>query len=180
MDLHARMNQAFANYFPVSEALRSDAVMFFDIDNADLTKEPDISWKRNFVRIFAAVIEGHSNMIRQIAAIELECKPKDLSKMEQKVLTSGDAKNTRERIKHTLSGSYKVFNFPLPDFGTEDWVTAQEGLKRRDHLMHPKSPADLEIDSDSWTRSYKGLVWLLEQHYNFIQHLHELNIKGST
>ena len=180
MNLQAHMNQAFDNYFPVSEALNSDVVMFLDIDDSDLTKEPDISWKRNFVRVLAAVIEGYSNMIRQIAEIEFNNNPYELSKKEKQAILCGVASNSRERIKYTLSGSYKIFNFPSPDFGTEYWVTAQEGLKRRDHLMHPKSPADLEIVSDSWARIYDGLVWLLEQHCKFIQHLHELNTKNSA
>ena len=179
MNLQTRMNQAFDNYFPVSEALNSDVAMFLDIDDSDLTKEPDISWKRNFVRVLAAVIEGYSNMLRQIAVIEFEYKPYELSNKEQLAIVSGDASNTRERIKYILSGSYKIFNLPSPDFGTEYWVAAQEGLKRRDHLMHPKSPADLEMVSESWSRIYAGLVWLLEQHYKFIQHLHEWNIKNS-
>lgn len=180
MNLQARMNLAFEDYFAVSEALNSDVVMFYDIDDSDLTKEPDISWKRNFVRVLAAVIEGYSNMIRQIAEIEFNNNPYELSKKEKQAIICGVASNSRERIKYTLSGSYKIFNFPSPDFGTEDWVTAQEGLKRRDNLMHPKSLTDLEIVSESWTRIYKGLVWLLKQHYNFIQHVHEWDIKNSA
>ena len=179
MNLQARMNQAFDNYFPVSEALNSDVVMFLDINASDLTKEPDISWKRNFVRVIAAVIEGYSNMIRQIAEIEFINNPSELSKKEKQAILCGVASNSRERIKYTLSSSYKIFNFPSPEFGTEYWVTAQEGLKWRDNLMHPKSPTDLEIVSDSWARIYDGLVWLLEQHCKFIQHFHEWNIKNS-
>ena len=180
MNLQARMNQAFEDYFIVTKELNSDVEMFLNNDDSDLTKEPDSSWKRNFVRVLAAIIEGHSNMMRQIAENEFNNNPFELSKKEKQAIICGVASNSRERIKFTLSGSFKIFNFPTPDFGTEKWVNAQEGLQKRDHLMHPKSPADLELVSDSWTRIYYGLVWLLKQHCKFIQHLHELNTKNSA
>ena len=101
-----------------------------------------------------------------------------LSKKEQKALISGDDFSIPERIKYTLSGSYKVFGLPPPDFGTTDWINAQEGLDWRNDLIHPKTPGDLEISSDSWNRIDSGLIWLLKQHFNFIQHLHEWNTKA--
>ena len=113
MNLEARMNQAFDNYFPVSEALNSDVNMFLNIDKFDLRKEPDISRKRNFVRVLVAVIEGYSNMIRQIAEIEFNNNPYELSNNEKRAIICGVASDSRERIKFTLSGSYKIFNFLL-------------------------------------------------------------------
>ena len=180
MKLQARMNQAVEDYFAVMKELRSDVEMLLDVNESGLIKDFDIRWKRNFVRTLVAVIEGHSYMLRQIAAIEFECKPQELSKKELQVITSGDDSNIRERIKYTLSGSYKIFNFPPPDFGTKDWENAQEGLNWRNDLTHPKTPADLEVASDSWTRIDSGLIWLLKQHFDFLQHLHEWNTKSST
>ena len=171
MDLQTRMNQAFGDYFPVTKELKSDIEMFLDINESGLIKDTDIRWKRNFIRTMVAVIEGHSYMLRQIAAIEFECKPQELSKKEQKALTSGDDLNNLERIKYTLSGSYKIFNFPPPNFGTKDWENAQEGLNWRNDLTHPKNPTDLEIASDSWKRIDSGLIWLLKKHFDFLQHL---------
>ena len=180
MKLQARMNQAFEDYFAVMKELRSDVEMLLDVNESGLIKDFDIRWKRNFVRTLVAVIEGHSYMLRQIAAIEFECKPQELSKKEQKALTSGDDFNILERIKYTLSGSYKIFNFPPPDFGTKNWENVQEGLDWRNDLTHPKTPADLEIASDSWKRIDSGLIWLLKQHFDFLQHLHEWNTKNSA
>ena len=180
MKLQARMNQAVEDYFAVTNELRSDVEMLLDVNESGLIKDFDIRWKRNFVRTLVAVIEGHSYMLRQIAAIEFECKPQELSKKELQVITSGDDSNIRERIKYTLSGSYKIFNYPPPDFGTKDWENAQEGLNWRNDLTHPKTPADLEVASDSWTRIDSGLIWLLKQHFDFLQHLHEWNTKSST
>ena len=180
MKLQARMNQAFEDYFAVTKELKSDVEMFLDVNEAGLIKDSDIRWKRNYVRTLVAVIEGHSYMLRQIAATELECKPQALSKKEQKALTSGDGFSIPDRIKYTLSGSYKVFGFPPLDFGTTDWINAQEGLDWRNDLIHPKTPGDLEISSDSWNRIDSGLIWLLKQHFNFIQHLHEWNTKSSA
>ena len=180
MDLQARMNKAFKDYFAVTKKLKSDVEMFLDIDEAGSLKVSDIRWKRNFVRTLVAVIEGHSYMLRQIAATELECKHQELSKKEQKALTSGDDFSIPERIKYTLSGSYKVFGLPPPDFGTTDWENAQEGLDWRNDLTHPKTPADLERTLDPWKRIDSGLIWLLKQHFDFMQHLHEWNAKSST
>ena len=180
MNLQARMNKAFDDYFAVTTKLRSDVELFLDVIESGLINNSDIRWKRNFVRTLVAVIEGHSYRLRQIAATELECKPHELSKNEQKALTSGDDFSIPERIKYTLSGSYKIFGFPPPDFGTADWKNAQEGLDWRNDLTHPKTPADLERTSDSWKRIDSGLTWLLKQHFDFPQHLHEWNIKNSA
>ena len=62
MNLQARMNQAFEDYFAVTKELKSDVEMFLDIDESGLIKVSDIRWKRNFVRTLVAVIEGHSYM----------------------------------------------------------------------------------------------------------------------
>ena len=79
MNLQARMNQAFEDYFAVTKELKSDVEMFLDIDESGLIKVSDIRWKRNFVRTLVAVIEGHSYMLRQIVVTELECKHQELS-----------------------------------------------------------------------------------------------------
>ena len=180
MDLQARMNQAFEDYFAVTKEVRSDVEMLLDVNKSGLIKDSDMRWKRNFVRTLVAVIEGHSNMLRQIASTEFVCKPQELSKNEEKVLTSGDDFSIPERIKYTLYATYNIFGFPPPDFGTMDWKNAQEGLDWRNNLTHPKSPADLERSSDSWKRIDSGLIWLLQQHFNFLQHLHEWNTNSST
>ena len=143
MNLQARMNLAFEDYFAVTRELKSDVEMLLNVNESGLIKDSDIRWKRNFVRTLVAVIEGHSYMLRQIAAIEFECKPQELTKKEQKALTFGDDFNILERIKYTLSGSYNIFNFPPPDFGTKDWDNAQEGLDWRNDLTHPKLPKTL-------------------------------------
>ena len=88
MNLQDRMDKAFEDYFAVTNELRSDVEMFLDAIDSGLLKESDIRWKRNFVRALVAVIEGHSYMLRQIAATELECKPQELSNNEQIALTS--------------------------------------------------------------------------------------------
>ena len=185
LNLQVRMNKAFEDYFAVTNELRSDVEMFLDVIESGLIKDSDIRWKRNFVRTLVALIEGHSYMLRQIAATELECKiiqgyPQALSKKEQKALTSGDDFSLPERIKYTLSASYKVWGLPLPDFGKTDWKNAQEGLDWRNDLTHPKTPADLERNSDSWKRIDSGLIWLLKLHFDFPQHLHEWNTINSA
>ena len=86
--------------------------MLLDVNESGFRKDSDIRWKRNFVRTLVAVIEGHSNMLRQIAASESECKPQTFSKKEQKALTSGNDFSISERIKFTLSATCQVFGLP--------------------------------------------------------------------
>ena len=181
MILLDRMNQALDDYFTVTKELKSDVEMFLDVNESGLIKDSDIRWKRNFIRTLVAVIEGHSYMrFVKLQQLNMNVNLRSFRKRSNKVITSGDDSNIRERIKYTLSGSYKIFNFPPPDFGTADWESAQEGLNWRNDLTHPKTPADLEIASDSWTRIDSGLIWLLKQHFDFLQHLHEWNTKSST
>ena len=82
MNLQARMNKASDDYFAVTTKLRSDVELFLDVIESGLISDSDIKWKRNFVRTLVAIIEGHSYMLRQIAATELECKHQELSKKE--------------------------------------------------------------------------------------------------
>ena len=168
MNLQACMGQAFDNYFELSEKLRSDVDIFLEVN------VEDIKWKRNFVRTFVAVIEGYSHCLRQIAAIGLECEDPNLLEKKQQVLISEDKFDACERIKFTLRSSYRLFELhPLPDFGTENWENAKEGLKWRHRLIHPKTPTDLEITPETWERINYGLIWLFEQHCNFFQRLFE-------
>lgn len=44
-------------------------------------------------------------------------------------------------------------------------------LDRRDLLMHPKKPSDLEIDDQLWAELRPGATWLVEQYFNFIEAL---------
>ena len=175
MDLQSRLDEAFDNYLAVSNELLADGEMLLKV------KESEIYWKRNFIRTSVAIIEGYNNCFRQIAAIGLECEGHELSHKEAKALITGDDFGICERIKYTLRGTYRMFEVdPIPDFGTEGWRNAQEGLDKRHVLMHPKSFSDLEISTESWERIYSGFTWLLEQHFNLIRLLHEKHSKKSN
>ena len=47
MDLQARMNQSFEDYFTVTEEVRSDVEMLLDVNKSGLIKDSDIRWKKN-------------------------------------------------------------------------------------------------------------------------------------
>ena len=172
MNLQTSMDQAFDNYLDLSEKLRSDVEMFLEV------KLEDIRWKRNFVRTLVAVIEGYSHSLREIAVIrikeiERKCEAPKLYKKEQQVLKSEIKFDACERIKFTLRGSYRLFELhPLPKFGTKDWENAKKGLKRRNQLIHPKTPADLGITPETWEQIYDGLIWLFEQNCTFFRLLY--------
>ena len=168
MDLKICMNQAFDNYFDLSKKLSSDVEMFLEVTNQD------ISLQRNFVRTLVAVIEGYNHCIREIAVIGLNYGVPGLLKKEQQAMKSETNFGISERFKYTLKGSYRMFKlYPLPDFGTENWENAKEGLNWRHRLSHPKFATDLEVTPESWSRIEPGLVWLFEQHCNFFSLLFE-------
>ena len=173
MNLQSSMDQAVVNYLSLSNELRTDAEMLLEVNESGLINESDIRWQRNFVRTLVPIIEGCSHSIRQMEKVGLECGAQELSQKEQKVTKSPEDFDIKERIKYTLSGSFKIFQLcPYPNFGTTDWRNAKVGLDWRNDLMHPKTPSDLEITSASWPRIKSGLIWLYKQHCAFIEQLY--------
>ncbi len=170
MNLQASFDHALSNYLSLSEELRTDAEMLLEVNEADLINRSDIRRHRNFIRTFVPIIEGYSYCFRQMEEVGLKCEVQGLTTKEQTVIRSPRKFDIKERIKLTLSGSFKMFKlYPRPDFGTEYWKNAKEGLERRNWLTHPKTVADLMIASESWTRIEPGLIWLYKQHCNFIE-----------
>jgi len=168
MTLQDRMNEAFDNYLQLSEILTSDLMEISD------TETNDASWKRNYIRVVAALIEGDSFCFKQMAAIGLECDSPIITSKEQKALTSGVGFTAIEQIKLVLRAIYKMFDLgSLPDFSGTDWENAISMFDKRHCLMHPKSPKDLEISDAAWPVFYSGAVWLIKQHFNVTRLIHE-------
>ena len=156
------MDAAFDNYFKLSVVLQADM-------NALLDGEcEDQHWRRNFVRSVAALIEGHAHCLREMCAVSFECIAPELTKKEEEVLKFEAAFSAVERMKLTLRAAYKLFELaPAPNFGVREWPKAQRVLEKRHLLMHPKTPADLEIPDRLWVEIRTDVAWLIEQLFNF-------------
>lgn len=137
--------------------------------NALLDSENETQhWRRNFIRTSASLIEGYTHCYREMSAVSLACGEPEISTKELKILQS-EKTNTNERIKYTLSAAYKIFQLePPPDFGGDKGNRIKRVFKKRDILMHPKTPADLEISDDLYNQIRDDVAWLMEQLFKFI------------
>lgn len=158
-----RMDAAFDNYLALSDVLREDLV-------ALLNGESDSPHRRrNFVRASASLIEGYAHCVREICTVSFECASPAISRRETDVLRSERSFDANERVKLTLRVAYKLFELqPTPDFGGHEWPRARRVLTKRHQLMHPMSPADLEISDDLWIELRDDASWLVEQVFNFM------------
>lgn len=167
------MDAAFANYLALSDVLMADGQFLLDMEKADS------QWQRMFIRNAAALIEGYSHCFRDIAKIGLEIDESLIPKADQKALTDHKM-DTDERIKRTLKVIYRLLQIaPYPNFGDANWCNSKLALQKRHALMHPKTVDDLEITSESWEKIYAGLTWLIEQHFNVMNLIHE-RAKGNS
>jgi hypothetical protein len=163
-----RMDAAFDNYFALSDLLRDDLVALLD------TESDSQHWRRNYIRVSASLIEGYAHCLREMCAVSFECVAPEIGKKEAEVLRSERSFDANERIKLTLRVAYKLFELqPAPNFGGPEWPRAQRVLAKRHLLMHPKSPADLEVPDDLWNELRSDVTWLVEQLFNFIAALQQ-------
>jgi hypothetical protein len=158
-----RMDAAFDNYLTLSELLREDLV-------ALLESESDSQhWRRNYVRVSASLIEGYANCFREMCAVSFECVAPEINKKESEVLVTEQSSGANERIRLTLRAAYKLFELqPGPNFGGLEWHRAQRVLAKRHLLMHPKTPADLEVPDPLWVELRDDVTWLIGQLFNFV------------
>lgn len=157
------MDAAFDNYFALSDLLREDLLALLE------TESDSQHWRRNYVRVSASLIEGYAHCLREMCAVSFECVAPEISEKEAEVIRSERSFNANERTKLTLRTAYKLFELQsAPNFGGREWSRAQRVLERRHLLMHPKTPADLEISNELWLELRDDVTWLVEQLFNFI------------
>ena len=157
------MDAAFDNYFALSDVLREDLLALLG------TESDSQHWRRNYVRVCASLIEGYAHCLREMCAVSFACVAPEISEKEAEVVRSERSFNANERIKLTLRAAYKLFELqPAPNFGGHKWPRAQRVLERRHLLMHPKTPADLEISNELWLELRDDVTWLVGQLFNFI------------
>ena len=157
------MDRAFDNYLALSDLLRSDLEALMEGES----RSP--SWRRNFIRITAALVEGYAHCFRQMCAVSSHSEAPAISTKERAVILDEAGFDTTDRLKLTLRAAYKLFDLtPVPHFGGQDWAKAQLALDKRHKLMHPKTPEDLAVPDESWEELREGVIWMLEQLFNFI------------
>lgn len=162
------MDAAFDNYFQLSNILQADMNVLLDGENDSQ------HWRRNFIRASASLIEGYAHCLREMCAVSFECIAPEISRKESEVLQSERGFDANERIKLTLRVAYKIFQLePAPKFGGNEWPRAQRVLSKRHLLMHPKTPADLEVPDDLWDEMRDDVAWLMEQLFNFFSLLQQ-------
>jgi hypothetical protein len=166
---HEQMTIALDNYLALSPLLQADMKALCEC------KTEMQQWRRNFIRVSASLIEGYAHCLRELCAVSFKCdNVPELTEKERKVIESEREFGAVKRIKFSLRAAYKLFGLtPAPDFGNSKWSNASCLWEKRDGLMHPKTPADLELDDGLWNKLYEGVAWLLEQLFNFYSLLYE-------
>ena len=155
------MDAAFDNYFQLSRILQADMNALLDGENETQ------HWRRNFVRASASLIEGYAHCLREMCAVSFDCVAPEIGRNEAEVLQAERGFDANERMKLTLRVAYKLFQLqPAPNFGGNEWPRAQQVLRKRHLLMHPKIPADLEITNELWSELRDDVAWLMEQLFN--------------
>jgi hypothetical protein len=139
------LSDAIDNFFSLSDILRADVLQSFDCETEAQ------SWRRGFIRASASLIEGYAHGLRELCAVSFRCTGVPMiNSKEQKVIRAEKRFNTVLRVKYTLSAAYKLFELmPAPHFGRAEWQCAKYFFTKRDKLMHPKRPEDLEVADGS-------------------------------
>jgi hypothetical protein len=131
-------------------------------------------WRRNYIRVSASLIEGHAHCLREMCSVSFECIAPEISRKEDKVIRAERSFDANERIRLTLRATHKLFELQsTPNFGGPEWPRAQRVLKKRDLIMHPKCPSDLNIPDDLWEELREDITWLIERFFNFLSALEE-------
>jgi hypothetical protein len=163
MSAQERMDAAFDNYFELSDVLRGDLEELLKVEAQSQ------HWRRNFIRVSASLIEGYAHCLREMCSVSFECVAPEISAKETQVLQAERNFDANERIKLTLRVAYKLFELqPAPDFGGPEWPRAQRVLQKRHLLMHPKTPADLEVSDQVWPELREDVTWLFKQLSDFM------------
>jgi len=158
-----RFEFAFSAYLGLTSVLREDLA-------AMLAEESKAAhWRRNFVRASAALLEGHAESLTRMCIIAIELDAACLTAKERKAVLEPDSVGTSERLKLILRAAYKLFDLqPMPRFDTNHWKEAQRFMRKRHRLMHPTHPRDLGIADTTWRRLRKGIIWFMQQFFDFL------------
>jgi len=161
--VQAKFAAAFDRYLALTALLRSDLEGMLDAESTSA------HWRRNFVRASVALLEGHAYSLRRLCRVLLPYCSSILSAKERKAIARGEELDTSARLKLTLRAAYKIFDLkPLPNFGDKNWTIAQGAVRKRHRLMHPRHVHDLGMSAQTWRIHKRGIVWLMEQFFDFM------------
>lgn len=155
MKAQSKFEDALINFLALSKVL--------DNDLKDLLKTEDSSdsWKRNYIRVSIALIEGYCYCLREFCLVALETGIV-LSNKRSKAIKNESKCSTNDRIKLTIQSAYEVFKLESsPDFSRSEWQKAKKGINKRNELMHPKSLEGLNVSSTQWDEFKTGIDWLV-------------------
>jgi hypothetical protein len=163
-----RMDDAFDNFMALSRVLQDD------MQNLIVTDDDSLYWRRNFVRACAALIEGYGHCFRDMCAVGTYVTTSTLPSKEAKVIADESSFSTSDRIKLSLRAAYRLFGLqPTPNFGERGWAHAASAFGKRDRLVHPQTPADLNISDREWSECREGMLWVIQHLFNFVAILHK-------
>ena len=163
MDINIKFDDAITNYLTLSSALGEDLKLVLDSDNGS------VAWKRNFIRVALAVIEGNCHCFREFCEVAMEAG-QQLSKKRQKAITDERSCSASDRIKYNIQSAYEAFEIDqAPNFGGQEWKQAEKAIIKRDKIIHPKTIQDLEISESEWQQYHNGIVWLIQNLISFIE-----------
>jgi len=161
--LQNRFESAFVNYLKLTAMLQDDLAAML------VSESSALHWRRNFVRVSVALLEGHAHCLRQMCVVALECSALAISAKERKVILDEGSFDASSRLKLTLRAAYKLFAVqPAPSFKSADWGAAQRAVRKRNRLMHPKTFRDLGMADTTWRMHRRGIIWLMKQFFDFL------------
>ncbi len=139
-------------------------------DSTDQAPEP----KRIYVRSVFALVEGMTAAYKRLALAEHARGTVTFSAAEvallrgvtYEVTESGEAVERRKRLSFSSSVKLGLRAFARAlcgrddvDFSTAGWQALYQGSRIRNRLMHPCTPADLELSSEDLDFVAEGLYW---------------------
>lgn len=149
-----KYDSALVNYFGLSDALADDVTDLLKLENTTL------AWRRNFIRVSVALVEGYCHCFREMTLSVLPVKDAGLSSKEKKALNAESSCNTVQRIKYSITAFHKTFDLnPMPKFSDQGWINSRSVIVKRHTLMHPQIASDMVISEQEWIGLRAGVMW---------------------
>jgi hypothetical protein len=142
----------------------------FKYARAQLNLEPSSQfWRRTAIRCLLALAEALLWNLRQIALKAASQLGNQLEQREEeKLLETRRYLKFPESVKLTLSSFGEAYGFVFEPKCDEGFEALCKTYERRNDLMHPKRPFDINIFDDACTTAWKGADWLLKEYWSLI------------
>jgi hypothetical protein len=132
-------------------------------------------WARAAIRCLCAVVEAKLFNVRRLAekiaaATRVQFNQEEIDVLtEQKANVDSNGNQTlkpywlpfRDSVKESIRLYVKASGLIIKiDYGVVGYDALCETFKRRDRLMHPKNPDDVQVSEKDMDTAYKGFKWL--------------------